>query len=99
MTTRRRTTRRVKREISNAGVPPQDNQDPTVMRDGEIREAFLNLTQVMATQAQVVTTQAQAMMAQANQEVLPCGNQSASTMASRLRDFTKMNPPSSLGLR
>ena len=76
MTQRRASTIRVEEEITNEGVPPQGNQappneqvplvgqvpvNPTVMTDGEIRVAFLTLTQVMATQAQVVTTQAQAM--------------------------------------
>ena len=54
---------------------------------------FLNLTQVMATESQVVTSQCQVMTTQDKLEVSPHVNQNASTMASKLRDFTKMNLP------
>ena len=64
MTNIRESTRRVGEEISNAGIPLQDNQsppqeqarlgdqasvNPSIMTDGEIREAFLNLTHTMTT--------------------------------------------------
>ena len=62
------------------------------MSDGEIREAFLNLTQYMDTQAHAATTQAQTMTTQENREVAPRVNQNASTMAFHLIDFTRMNP-------
>ncbi|XP_015086975.1 uncharacterized protein LOC107030088 [Solanum pennellii] len=47
--------------------------------------------------AQSITTQAQAIITQANREVAPRENQHASTIASRLRDFTRMNPPMYFG--
>ena len=43
--------------------------------------------------AQDVTIQAQAMKAQANREVVPHSHQQVTTMASHLRDFTRINPP------
>ena len=45
----------------------------------------------MTTQAQTVSTQAKEMTTQENWEVRPYVQQNASTMASRLRDFTRMN--------
>ena len=45
----------------------------------------------MTTISQVVATQAQVMTGKANQEVGACVQQNASTMDSRLRDFTRMN--------
>ena len=50
MSTRRKAARRVVEDISNAGVPPQDNQDPPqaqapinplVISDGQIRVTFV----------------------------------------------------------
>lgn len=61
------------------------------MKNGEIRVNILYLTQFTATQAQVVTKQAQDMTAQANWEIGTFMNQNTSTMASRLRDYTRMN--------
>ena len=59
--------------------------------NGQKREAFLNLTQIMGAQGQSVTTQAQAMRAQVNWEVAHHVNQNYST--SHLRHFSRMNPP------
>ena len=42
-------------------------------------------------------TQDQAMTAQANREVVSRPHQQVTTMASRLRDFTRMNPPTFYG--
>ena len=72
MAFRRAAARTVEEETTNEGVPSQGNQappqeqvpliakapvNPPVMKDGEIRAAFLNLIQVMTTQSQVITTQ------------------------------------------
>ena len=46
----------------------------------------------MNTQDQTIATQSQTIAVKANREVRPRVNQNASTMASRLRDFTRMNP-------
>ena len=58
--------------------------------DGEIRATLIQL-------AQSTTVQAQAMMAQANRKVVPQVHQQVSTISSRLRDFTRMNPPTFYG--
>ena len=113
MSTRRAAVRRVGEKVANVGVRTQGNQAPPnekvslgchvsfntpILTDGEIREAFQNLTQVIAIQSQVVPTQAQAMMAQADHEIGTPVNKNSSTRASQLRDFTRINPPI-LGLR
>ena len=94
MNTRRTSKRRVEEDLSNAGVHPQDNQDPPQvqapviplpMMDVEIRSAFLCLAQVMATQDRVLASQAQAMTSQANREVGPRVQPNSSTTASLLR--------------
>ena len=67
MTMRRETTRRVKKGLANARVPPQDNKAlpqcnhvpsryqssfiPPPMTDREIKLDFLSLAQAMATHA------------------------------------------------
>uniref|UniRef100_M1DPA3 Gag-pol polyprotein n=1 Tax=Solanum tuberosum TaxID=4113 RepID=M1DPA3_SOLTU len=103
MDTRKGNARRAQEENVNDEVPPQAPQDPQapndeeVMTNVEIRAAFQTLTQLITVQAQTVTTQAQIMVAQSNQEVRPRVEPNVSTMASRLRDFTRMNPPIFLG--
>ncbi|WMV24972.1 hypothetical protein MTR67_018357, partial [Solanum verrucosum] len=76
MNTRRTTARRVEEEIVNEGVPPQDPE--------EVRSALLMMAQAVATQAQDMTTQA-------TRGVEANVNPNVSTMASRLRDFVRMN--------
>ncbi|KAH0670724.1 hypothetical protein KY285_025700 [Solanum tuberosum] len=86
MNTRRANTRRVEEDNVNQGVPqgnqaPQDKQaliDSPAMTNVEIRSAFLIL--------------AQSMMAQTNRDVGAHVNPSGNSTASRLRDFTRMNP-------
>ena len=55
------------------------------------------MAQAITTQVQAATTQSQAMTTQANGEVVPCPHQQVTTMASRLRDFCRMNPPTFYG--
>ena len=87
-------------EIANAGATPQGNRNapqvqaaanyqvlvkPLAITDGEVRETLFQMAHAITTQAQAITTQA-------NMEVAPRENQHARTMASRLRDFMRMNP-------
>ena len=98
MNTRRTAVRRVGQEIANAGATPQGNRNapqvqaaandqvpvnPPAMTDGEVRAALFQMTQTI--------------MSQANRKVVPRENQHASIMVSRLKDFTRMNPPMFLG--
>ena len=59
------------------------------MTNAELGANLMNLIQLMTTQAHVVNNH---FVAQANQGVGPQPN--ASTPASRIQDFMKMNPPS-----
>ena len=110
MNTRRAAARRVEKEMVNVGN--QDNQVPPheevamgdqvsdvspPMIDGDIRAEFLTLTQSMTSQDNVVTSQVQTMTAQMNRGVEPRVPQHIKTMASRLRDFTIINPPKFYG--
>ena len=82
-------------------VPPlekssNDDQapvNPPPLTDKNIRDTLFQISQTITTQAQAPTTQAQVMTAQANREVVPWTNQQIASMASRLRDFTRTNPP------
>ena len=56
------------------------------MTDCEVREALFQM-------AQAITLQALAMKSHDEQKGDPTKDPPASTMASRLRDFTRMNPP------
>uniref|UniRef100_M1DP86 Gag-pol protein n=1 Tax=Solanum tuberosum TaxID=4113 RepID=M1DP86_SOLTU len=93
MNTRRTPSRRVEEEVVNEGVPPQgdqglqgdqvpqENEVPVVPQDKtneEIRMAFLTLTRAMTTQENI--------------DMGPRVNANESTVASRLRDFVRMNP-------
>ncbi|TMW89708.1 hypothetical protein EJD97_016767, partial [Solanum chilense] len=106
-------TRRVEEYSANAvappqvnKVPPQGNQAlrgdqvsviPPAIADEEIRLDIVSLHQDMTVQVHFVATQGQAMTAQANLEVGPRVKQNSSTMVSRLREFTRMNPPMFFG--
>ncbi|XP_069155635.1 uncharacterized protein [Solanum lycopersicum] len=59
--------------------------NPPTLTDGDIRAAIIQL-------AQDTTVQAQSMTAQANREFVTHPHQQVTTMASRLRGFTRMNP-------
>ena len=57
-----------------------------VLTDGEVRAALVKSTQAIIAQTQAIT-------AQATREDAPRENPDANSTASRLRDFTWMNPP------
>ncbi|XP_069148135.1 uncharacterized protein [Solanum lycopersicum] len=71
--------------------------NPPPLMDENISPALFQIAQAITTQAQAATAQAQPMTSQANREVVPHPNQQVATMASRLRDFAKMNPPTLYG--
>ena len=86
MNTRRNIARRLDEDIAREGVSPSGNRvpplekvandyqasaNPPAMTDGDIRDAFLQISQAIITQAQVVTTKAQAMTAKDTWEVVP----------------------------
>ena len=106
--TRRNTARRLEEEVANAGAPPCGDQvppleentnvdqalaNPLPMTEAEMRGIVAQISQAITTQAQAATVQAQAMKAQANLEIVLRPHQQVTTMASCLRDFTRMNPP------
>ena len=65
--------------------------------DCSIRADLFQMGQVITTQAQDAIAQAQSMTAQANREVVARANQQVATMASRLRNSTRTNPPTFYG--
>ena len=72
-------------------------QDPFVegdMTNAELRDALMNLTQLMTAQSHVVNNH---LVGQANQGDRPQPN--VSTPASRIRDFMMMNPPNFHGTK
>ena len=62
-----------------------------------MRAILCPMSQSMTNQAQAATDQAQTMTSQANRDISPCPHQQVTTMAFRLRDFTRMNPPTLYG--
>lgn len=93
-------------------TPPQDNQVPALepdvighevsvvpplMTNGEIREDFHNLAQAMTSQDNAFTSQYKAITVHANKELGPRIPPHAKSMASHLRDFTRINPPMFFG--
>lgn len=91
MNTRRENARRVEEENVNQRVPqgnqaPQSNQapvDPSAMSNDEVKSTFQML--------------AHPLEAQANSYIGHHVNPNMSTVASRLRDFGRMNPHEFLG--
>ena len=100
MNTQTTAARELNEEISNAEVPPRGNQvppleevtnddqapvNPSLLIDGYIRAAFLQMSQDIITEAQSGTTKAQSMIAQTNREVVPPANNHVGTITRRLR--------------
>ena len=107
MNTRRTDARRVGEYIVNAGATPQGNRippqvhtlaieqlsiNPPAITDCEVRAVFFRMVQAITTQAQIITTQD-------NREIVPQENKHTSSMASLLRDFTRINPPMFFGCK
>ena len=59
----------------------------------EMRAIHGQMAHAMTTQAPSTTVEAQAMTAQANLDIAPRPHQQVTTMASRLMDLSRMNPP------
>ena len=101
----RNTGRIFDEQIENSGVPTFGDKVPPLEEDASDEKALVNpqpltngdVRPSIFQMDQVVTTQAQAMMAKANREVVPRENKLGCAMASRLRDFTKMNLPTFYG--
>ena len=106
MNTQTTAARELNEEISNAEVPPRGNQvppleevanhdqahvNPPPLTDGDVRAAFIQMAQVISAQEKFLNTETQAMTDQHNREVVPRANQHVGTMASSLRDSTRMN--------
>ena len=87
-------------DIPYAGALPRGNQvppleevtnddqapvNPSLLIDGYIRAAFLQMSQDIITEAQSGTTKAQSMIAQTNREVVPPANNHVGTITRRLR--------------
>ena len=60
--------------------------NPTGLTDAEVRASLAHM-------AHAITMQAQAMTAQVNRQDVHKENPPVRSMANRLRDFTRMNPP------
>ncbi|TMX04605.1 hypothetical protein EJD97_006812, partial [Solanum chilense] len=93
MNTRRNIRKRVEEAAAGGNqAPPQApatrvqvSVNPIALTDEEVRESLVQIAQAITTQAQAITTQA-------TKEGAPRENPHASTMATRLRYFTRMNP-------
>ena len=114
MNTRRNVAQRLEEEIANAGAPSYSDQVPPLEKDANmehamvnppplmdenIRTSLLQMAQAITTKAQAATAQSQAMPAQANRVAVLSPHQKVTTMASRLRDFTRKNPLLYMSLR
>ncbi|TMX03464.1 hypothetical protein EJD97_016057, partial [Solanum chilense] len=67
-------------------VAEQVHVNPDGLTDGEVKNALVQMAHAIMTQDQAITSQS-------TREGAPRENPHASTMASILRDFTRMNPP------
>ena len=114
MNTRMNVARRLEEEVAKTADPPLDDQvppleektkvdqstaNPQAMTEAEMWDIIAEIAQAITTQAQDATVQDKAMTAQANREISLYPHQQVTTMASRPRDFTRMNPPSFYGYK
>ena len=92
-------------EVGNVGALPHGEQVPPLEENANVNQAPANpppmmeaeIRDILAQKAQGMTTQAQAMTAQANRDVAPRPHQQVTTMASYIRDFTRIYPPTFYG--
>ena len=114
MNNRRNKNRRLQEEVAKAGGPPHDEKlppleenanvdkapaNPTPMMEAEMRNILAQMDKEMPSQAQAATVQAQSMMAQANRDTALHSHQQVTSMTSRVRDFSRKNPPTLYDLR
>ncbi|XP_015072581.1 uncharacterized protein LOC107016703 [Solanum pennellii] len=93
MSTRRNAGRRVEEALAGGNQDPpqvpavgeQVPVNPIALTNGEVRTTLVQM-------GQAITIQAHAITSQTTRESAPWENLHASTMASRQRDFTRMNP-------
>ena len=112
MENRRNVVPRPEEEVANARAPPHNEQVPPLeedanaeqapnnnppMKEADMRDILAQITQDMTTQPQAPTDQIQAMTAKDNRDIPSLPHQQVTTMAFRLRDFTRMNPPTLYG--
>ncbi|XP_069155655.1 uncharacterized protein [Solanum lycopersicum] len=105
MNTRGNAVQRLQEEILNAGAPPRGDQVPSLEEEANVEQASVNPPPLMDVDiraslillAQAVITQSLDMTDQNNREVIPHPNQQVIAIASCLRDFTRMNPPTFYG--
>ncbi|KAK4729667.1 hypothetical protein R3W88_022655 [Solanum pinnatisectum] len=89
---------RAKEKNVDGGVPPkglQGDQVPLGNQENEVSVVPPDMTNEDIRSA--LLTLAQGMTAQVNRDVWPRMNDNESTMASRLKDFVRINPPIFLG--
>ena len=100
MNTKRNTGTRVREVAAGGNQAPHQAPacgvqvpiNPAALTDGEVRAALVQM-------AQAITPQEHAITPQDTIEGAPKKNPHARTMASRLRDLTRINPPVYFGSR
>ena len=99
MNTRRNAAWILEDEIANAGARPSGERVPPLGEDANLKQAPVSpppltdgdIISYLIQLSHAANIQSQAMMSQANLKVVPRPHQQVTNMASRLRDFTRMN--------